>query len=59
VKEVFRGNQFEDGVAEVLETLVVRRAALRMFIVVGAMGQRLPKQGDVVKSDAKGPLELL
>jgi len=42
VIEVFRGDQFEDGVAEILETLVVRRAALRMLIVVGAMRQRLP-----------------
>jgi hypothetical protein len=30
-----------------------------MLVVVGAMGQRLPQQGDVVKPNAKRPLEFL
>jgi hypothetical protein len=59
MKEVLGGDQFEDRIAEVLEPLVVGRAALRMFVVVRAMRQRLPQQGDVMETDAERPLELL
>jgi hypothetical protein len=52
-------DQLEDRIAQVFEALVVRRSALRVFVVVGAMRQRLPKQSDVVEPDPKGPLELL
>jgi hypothetical protein len=30
-----------------------------MLVVVGAMGQRLAKQRDIVKADAERPLEFL
>jgi hypothetical protein len=52
-------DQLEDRVAQVLEPLVIRGPALWVLVVVGAMGQRLPKQGDVVKSDTERPLEFL
>lgn len=57
--EVLGRDQLEDGVAQILEPLVVGGAAFGMLVVVGAMRQRLPKQGDVVKTDAKRPLEFL
>ena len=57
--EVLSGNQLEDRVTQVLEPLVIRGSAFRVLVVVGAMGQRLPKQGDVVKSDTERPLEFL
>ena len=57
--QVFGGDQLEDGVAEVLQPLVIRGPAFGMLVVVGAMGQRLPKQGDVVKPNTKRPLEFL
>ena len=53
------GDQFEDRIAEVLEAFVVGRTALRVLIVVGTMGQRLPEQGNVVEADAERPLKLL
>ena len=53
------GDQLEDGITQVLEPLVIRGSAFRVLVVVGAMGQRLPKQGDVVKSDTERPLEFL
>ena len=56
---MFGRDQLEDGVAEVLQPLVIRGAAFGMLVVVGAMGQRLPKQGDVVKPNTKRPLEFL
>jgi hypothetical protein len=59
VEEVLGRDQLEDRVAEVLQPLVVRRPALGMLVVVGAMSQRLPEQGDVVKSNTKRPLEFL
>jgi hypothetical protein len=59
VEEMLGRDQLEDRVAEVLQPLVVRRPTLRMLVVVGAMGQRLPEQGDVVKSNTKRPLEFL
>jgi hypothetical protein len=59
VEEVLGGDQFEDRIAEVLQTLVVGRTALRMLIVVGTMGQRLPEQGNIVEADAERPLKLL
>jgi hypothetical protein len=43
VIQVLGGDQLEDGIAKVLEPLVVGRPALRMLVVVGAMGQRLPQ----------------
>jgi hypothetical protein len=30
-----------------------------MLVVVGAMRQRLPQQGDIVKADPKRPLQFL
>lgn len=57
--EVLGCDQLEDGVAQILEPLVVGSAALRMLVVVGAMRQRLPEQGDVVEANAQCPLELL
>ena len=57
--EVLGGDQLEDRVAEILQPFVVGRPALRMLVVVGAMGQRLPQQRDVVKPNAKRPLEFL
>jgi hypothetical protein len=59
VVEVLGGDQLEDRVAEILQPFVVGRPTLRMLVVVGAMGQRLPQQGDVVKPNAKRPLEFL
>jgi hypothetical protein len=59
VEEVLGGDQFEDRIAEVLEAFVVGRTALRVLIVVGTMGQRLPEQGNVVEADAERPLKLL
>ena len=59
MEQVLGGDQFEDRVAEILEPFVVRRPALGMLVVIGAMGQRLPKQGDVVKPNTKRPLEFL
>jgi hypothetical protein len=59
IVEVFGGDQLEDRVAEILQPFVIGRPTLRMLVVVGAMGQRLPKQGDVVKPNAKRPLEFL
>jgi len=59
MEQVLGGDQLEDRVAEILQPLVVRRTAFRMLVVIGAMGQRLPKQGDVVKSNTKRPLEFL
>jgi hypothetical protein len=59
VEQVLGRDQFEDGVAEILEAFVIRRAAFGMLVVVGAMGQRLPQQGDVVKANAQRSLELL
>jgi hypothetical protein len=59
VIEVFGRDQLENGVAEVLEPLVIGRAALGMFVVVRAMGQRLPEQGDVMETNPERPLELL
>lgn len=52
-------DQLEDGVAQILEPLVVGGAAFGMLVVVGAMRQRLPKQGDIMKANAQRPLELL
>jgi hypothetical protein len=59
VIEVLGGDQLEDGVAQVLEPLVVRRTAFGMLVVIGAMRQRLPQQGDVMEANAQCPLELL
>jgi hypothetical protein len=59
MEEVLGRDQLEDGVAEVLEPLVVSRPAFGVLVVVGAMGQRLPEQGDVVEADAQRPLEFL
>jgi hypothetical protein len=53
------GNQLEHSVAEILQPFVIRRSALGVLVVVRAMGQRLPQQADVVKSNAKRPLEFL
>jgi hypothetical protein len=39
--EVLGGDQLEDGVAEVLEALVVARRLVRALIREGAMGDRL------------------
>jgi hypothetical protein len=52
-------NQLEHGVAQVFQALVVGGAAFRMLVVVGAMGQRLPEQRNVMKSDAERSLEFL
>jgi hypothetical protein len=52
-------DQFQDGVAQVLQPLVVCRPALRMLVVVGTMGQRLAQQRRLVKANAKRPLQLL
>jgi hypothetical protein len=38
VEEMLGRDQFEDGVAQVLEPLVVGRAAFGVLVVVGAMG---------------------
>jgi hypothetical protein len=59
VIEVLGGDQLEYGVAQVLETLVVRRPALRMLVVVGAMGQGLPQEGRLVKANAERALQFL
>jgi hypothetical protein len=56
---VFGGDQLEDRIAQILQPLIVRRPALGMLVVIRAMGQRLPQQGDVVKPNAKRPLEFL
>jgi len=52
-------DQLQYRVAEVFQPLVVRRAALRMLVVVGAVGQRLAQKGRLVKANSKRPLELL
>jgi hypothetical protein len=52
-------DQLEHRIAEVLEPLVVGQPALRVLVVVGAMGQRLAQQGNVVKANAQRPLEFL
>lgn len=52
-------DQFQDRVAQILQAFVVRRAALWMLVVIGAVGQRLSQQGDVVKPNAKRSLEFL
>jgi len=52
-------DQFEHGVAQVLQPLVVGGATLRVLVVVGAMRQSLAKQGRLVKADPKGPLQFL
>jgi hypothetical protein len=59
MEEMLRRDQLEDCVAEILQPLVIRRAALRMLVVVRAMGERLPKEGDVVKTNTKRPLQFL
>lgn len=53
------GDQFQDRVTEILEALVVGRPTLGMLVVIGAMGERLPQQRDVVKADTKCPLEFV
>ena len=53
------GDQFENGIAEVLEPLVVGGAAFWMLVVIGAMRERLPEQRQIVKTDAQRPLEFL
>jgi len=59
VVEVLGRDQLQHGVAEVLEALVVRRAALRVLVVIGTMGQRLAQQRRLVKANSKRPLEFL
>jgi hypothetical protein len=59
MEKVLGGDQFEDGIAEILEALVVRRAAFRVLVVVRAMRQRLPQQRDVVKANTERALKLL
>jgi hypothetical protein len=56
---MFRGDQLQDRIAQILEPFVVRQAALRVLIVIGAVGERLPQQRNVVEADPKRPLELL
>jgi hypothetical protein len=59
VVQVLRRDQLEHGVAEVLETLVVGVAALRMLVVVRPVGHGLAEQGSIMKADAKRALKLL
>jgi len=56
---VFSRDQLEHGVTQVFEPLVIGGSAFRVLVVVGAMRQRLPQQGDVVKSNTERPLEFL
>ena len=57
--QVLGSDQLEDGVAEVLETLVVSVATLGMLVVVRPVRQSLPQEGSIVKADAKRALKLL
>jgi len=56
---VLSRDQLEYRVAQVLETFVVCRPALRMLVVVGAMGQGLPQEGRLVKANAERTLQFL
>ena len=59
MEQVLGGDQLQDRVAEVFEPLVIRGAALRMLVVVRAMRQRLPQQGNIVEANPERALELL
>ena len=59
VVQVLRRDQLQHRVAQVLQPLVVGQSGLGVLVVVGAMGQRLPKQRRVVEADAERPLESL
>jgi hypothetical protein len=59
VVEVLGRNQLQDRVAQILQALVVRRPALRVLVVVRAVGQRLTQQRRLVKANSKRPLEFL
>jgi hypothetical protein len=59
VIQVLSRDQLEYRVAQVLETFVVCRPALRMLVVVGAMGQGLPQEGRLVKANAERTLQFL
>jgi hypothetical protein len=59
VIEVFGRDQLEDRVAQVLQPLVVRRPALRMLVVVGAVGQSLAQKSGLMKANSERSLEFL
>jgi hypothetical protein len=52
-------DQLEHSITQVLEALVVRAAPFRMFVVIRAVGQRLPEQGSIVEAHAERALKLL
>jgi hypothetical protein len=56
---MFRSDELEHGIAQVLESLVVGRSAFRVLVVIGAVRQRLPQQRNVMKPDTKRPLEFV
>jgi hypothetical protein len=59
VIKVLGRDQLEDRVAKVLQPLVIRRPALRVFVVVGTVGQSLAQERRLMKANAKRPLEFL
>jgi hypothetical protein len=59
VIKVLGRDQLQYGVAQILQPLVVRRPALGVLVVVGAVGERLAQQRRLVKANAKRPLEFL
>jgi len=56
VKQVLGSNKLEDGVAQVLQPLVVSLATFGMLVVIGAVGQCLPKEGNIVKPNTQRTL---
>jgi len=56
---VLGGDQLKHRITEVLQALVIGVTPFRMLVVIGAVGQGLPKQGSVVKANAKRALKLL
>jgi len=50
------GDEFEDGVTQVLQPLVVSLATFGMLVVIGAVGQCLPKEGNIVKPNTQRTL---
>jgi hypothetical protein len=57
--QVLGGDQLQDGVAEVLETLVVARRHVRALIGERAVRDGLEKKARVAKVDADLLLQLL
>jgi len=57
--EVLGTDQLEDGVAQVLEALVVAGREVGALVGEGAVGEGLLEEGDVAEGDPDALLELL